>query len=299
VTGAPAEPPAFPEPAVLIGSVAEAGRVRQVIRPGRLNARAAGGWLAAWLFLPVVAAAISLGAHAGLVPFLVLLVVAALALAFPFAAVLGVRFQVCEHGLVISGLGGQKNQFFVPYATIDTNSVMFHPVARRSGSYRYQPVALAQETYPWPAMPGYLLADCPLKPRLAFGGGPRFGSPFNLWRAPHNRHVISFRALHPVFASPYWRARPAVRDLPPRGQWVLRELSRLLQHPELVPVLVYRDQPMMRWMLGTNQPTELLTAIEQAMTAAGVPGAAGFGGRAVARPYDRPQKDIPADPQLW
>jgi hypothetical protein len=299
VTGAPAEPPAFPEPAVLIGTRAEAGPVRQVIRPGRLNARAVAGWLTAWLLLPVIAGLISLGAHAGLAPFLYLLVIAAVALAPLLAMVLSVRFLVCEHGLVISALGGQRNQFFIPYATIDTASVMHHPVARRGGSYRYKPVALAQEEYPWPPMRDYLLADCPLKPRLSFSAGPRFGSPLNLWRAPHNRHAVSFRALHPVFASPYWRARPPVRDLPARAQWVLRELRRLLRYPELVPVLVHRDQPVMRWMLGSNRPSELLTVIEQAMTAAGVPGAAGFAARALARPYDRPPRDIPADPQLW
>jgi hypothetical protein len=299
VSGPPPDPAAFPEPAVLIGSVADAGQVRQVIRPGRLNARAAAGWLTGWLFLPVVVLLISLGAHAGLAPFLYLLVIAAAALAFPFSMVVSLRFQVCQHGLIISTRGGRRSQFFIPYATIDTASVMVHPVARRGGSYRYQPIALAQAEYPWPEMPGYLLSACPLRSRLAFGTGPRFGSPLNLWRAPHNRQAISFRALHPVFASPFWRTRPPVRDLPARAQWVLRELGRLLKYPELVPVLIHHDQPVMRWMLGTSQPSELLTAIEQAMTAAGTPGAAGFAARAMAQPYDRPVKDIPADPQLW
>lgn len=73
----------------------------------------------------------------------------------------------------------------------------------------------------------------------------------------------------------------------------------LLRQPELVPVLVHEDQPVMRWMLGTDRPEELLAAIEAAMVAAGTPGADGFTARALAHPYDRPPRDIPDDPQLW
>lgn len=293
----PPEPAAFPEPAVLIQTEAEAGQVRQVLQPFRLTARAVAGWLIAWLFLPVIVLLIGLGAHAGVTPFLYLLVIAAVGLAYPFAAVVGTRIRVCEHGLIVSTTGGQRSRYFIPYATIDTSSAMVHPVARRAGYYRYRPVAAATAEYPWPAMSDFILAACPLRPRLALG--PPYGSPLNLWRAPHTRHAISFRGLHPVFASPWWRTRPAVRGHPARAQWVLGALRRLLAYPELVPVLIHHDQPVMRWMLGTNRPEELLGAIGQAMTAAGVPGAEGFAARALARPYDRPEKDIPADPQLW
>jgi hypothetical protein len=296
VTGGPPEPAALPEPSVLIATEAEAGQVRQVLHPFRLNARAVTGWLTGWLLLPVVVLLISLGAHAGIAPFLYLLVIAAAGLAYPFAVTVGTRVRVCEHGLIVSTVG-RRNRFFIPYATIDTSSSMVLPVARRGGFYRYKPLAAMTASYPWPAMSDFILAACPLRPRVAVG--PPYGTPLNLWRAPHTRHGISFRALHPVFASPWWRTRPAVRGRPARAQWVLGALRPLLAYPELVPVVIHHDQPVMRWMLGTNQPEELLGAIEQAMTAAGVPGAEGFTVRALARPYDRPEKEIPADPQLW
>ena len=76
-------------------------------------------------------------------------------------------------------------------------------------------------------------------------------------------------------------------------------LRPLLDYPELRPVLICGDQPVMRWMFGTDQPELLLGAIEEAMVAARVPGAQGFAARALGTPYDRPPKDIPADPRLW
>jgi hypothetical protein len=296
VSGVP-QPGTFPEPAPLIGSEAQAGRVRQVVYPFRLNARGAVGWLVAWLFLPVVVLLISLAAHAGITAFLYLLVIAAVGLAYPFAATVGTRVRVCEYGLIVSTVGGQRSRFFIPYATIDPGSAMVHPVPRRGGDYRYKPAAAMTAGYPWPAMSKFILATCPLRPR--FLSGLPYGSPLNLWRAPYSRHGISFRGLHPVFASPWWRARRAERGHPARAQWVLGALRPLLEYPELVPVVVHHDQPMMRWMIGTDRPEELLGAIEQAMAAAGVPGAQGFAARALTRPYDRPQQEIPADPQLW
>ncbi len=65
------------------------------------------------------------------------------------------------------------------------------------------------------------------------------------------------------------------------------------------PCLIYGDQPVMRWMFGTDRPDLLLGAIEEAMVAARVPGAQGFAARALGTTYDRPPKDIPADPRLW
>ena len=56
---------------------------------------------------------------------------------------------------------------------------------------------------------------------------------------------------------------------------------------------------MTRWMFGTDRPEVLLGAIEEGMVAASVPGAHGFAARALATPYDRPPKDIPADSRLW
>jgi hypothetical protein len=55
----------------------------------------------------------------------------------------------------------------------------------------------------------------------------------------------------------------------------------------------------MRWMFGTDRPDLLLGAVEEAMVAARVPGAQGFAARALGTTYDRPPKDIPADPRLW
>jgi hypothetical protein len=288
----------FAEPKVLIGTAAEAGRVRQVVYPLRLNGRGLAGFLAAWLFLPAVVFLAALAGSAGaLVPALYMLVIAAAALAYPLAALTRTRIRVCERGLIIDALPGKRNRFFIPYATIDPGSAMVHPVPRRGGAYRYKPVTALTETYPWPAMSGLILATCPLRPRLAVG--EPYGQPLNIWGAPYSKHGISFRGLHPVFASPWWRARPAARGNPPRAQWVLGALRPLLDHRELRPVLIRDDQPVMRWMLGTDRPEQLLAAIEEAMVAAGVPGAAGLAAVAIGRPYDRPPKDIPADPELW
>lgn len=289
----------FPEPVALIENQAEAGRVRETVHPLRLNGRGAAGFLTAWLFLPVVVLVVALIAGAGaLVPALTMLVIAAVGLAYPFAALIGTRIRVCEHGLVVSTpAAGKRTRFFIPYATIDPASVMLHPVPRRGGAYRYKPMTALNETYPWPAMSKLILATCPVRPR--FLSGVPYGQPLNVWGAPYSKQGISFRALHPVFASPYWRSRPAVRGHPPRAQWVLSALRPLLDHQELVPVVIHNDQPVMRWMFGTDRPGPLLRAIEEAMVAARVPGAAGFAARALATVYDRPPKDIPADPRLW
>ena len=288
----------FPEPPALIRNEAEAGRVRQTVHPLRLNGRGLVGFLIAWLFLPLIVFLIALGAGAGaLVPALYLLVIAAVGLAYPFAAIVRTRIRICEHGLIVSTLPGKRARFFIPYATIDPGSVMVHPVPRRGGAYRYKALTALTEDYPWPAMSKLILATCPVRPRFSFG--PPYGQPLNIWGAPYSKHGISFRGLHPVFASPWWRARPAVRGFPPRAQWVLSAMRPLLDYPELIPVVFHNDQPVMRWMFGTDQPAQLLMAIEEAMVAAQVPGAPGFAARALNTPYDRSPKEIPADPSLW
>ena len=288
----------FPEPAVLIRTAADAGRVRQTIHPFRLNGRGLVGFLIAWLILPVIVFLIALASGAGaLVPALYLLVIAAVGLAYPFAAVVGTRIRICDYGLIVSTLPGKRARFFIPYSTIDPGSGMLHPVPRRGGAYRYKPIAAMNETYPWPAMSRFILATCPVRPR--FLSGVPYGQPLNVWGAPYSKHGISFRGLHPVFASPWWRTRPAVRGHPARAQWVLGALRPLLDNPELRPVLIHNDQPVTRWMFGTDRPDVLLGAIEEGMVAAGIPGAHGFAARTHATPYDRPPKDIPADPRLW
>jgi hypothetical protein len=288
----------FPEPAVLVRTEAEAGRVRQTVHPLRLNGRGLAGFLTAWLCLPVIVFLIALAGSAGaLVPALYLLVIAAAGLAYPLVALAGTRVRICEHGLIVSTLPGKRARFFIPYATIDPGSVMLHPVPRRGGAYRYKPLTAMNEAYPWPAMSKLILATCPVRPRLL--PGMPYGQPLNIWGAPYSKHGISFRGLHPVFASPWWRTRPAVRGYPPRAQWVLSALRPLLDRPELIPVVTHDDQPVMRWMFGTDRPDRLLNAIEEAMVAAQVPGAEGFAARALSSPYDRPPKDIPADPRLW
>lgn len=60
---------------------------------------------------------------------------------------------------------------------------------------------------------------------------------------------------------------------------MLGALRPLLDYPELIPVVIHQDQPVMRWMLGTDRPDQLLEAIEEAMVADRVPGAEGRGGQ--------------------
>ena len=156
----------FPEPAVLIRTAAEAGRVRQTVYPFRLNGRGLAGFLIAWLCLPVIVLLIALAGGAGaLVPALYILVIAAVGLAYPFAAMVGARIRICEHGLIVSTLPGKRMRFFIPYTTIDPGSVMVHPVPRRGGAYRYKPVAAMNEAFPWPAMSKFI------RPRARCGPG--------------------------------------------------------------------------------------------------------------------------------
>jgi hypothetical protein len=289
----------FPEPTVLIATADEAGRVRRTIYPLRLNSRGLAGFLVAWLILPaiVLVTGLASGAAGALVVALYMLAGATVLIAYPLGAYAGTRIRVCERGLIVSSLPRKRTRFFIPYATIDTGSVMVHPVPRRGGAYRYKALTAMTEEYPWPAMSRLVIATCPVRPRLA--AGRSYGQPLNVWGAPYSKHGISFRAVHPVFASPWWRARPAVRGHPARAQWVLGTLRPLLDYPELLPIMLHDDQPVMRWMFGTDRPDQLLEAIEEAMTVAGIPGAQGFTARALAHPYDRPPKDIPADPELW
>ena len=58
-------------------------------------------------------------------------------------------------------------------------------------------------------------------------------------------------------------------------------------------------EPIMEPVMTQVDPIDLLSAIEEAMVADRIPGAAGFAARAVNAPYDRPEKEIPADPNLW
>lgn len=288
----------FPEPAMVIQNAAEAGRVRQTVHPLRLNGRGLAGFLVAWLCLPVIVGLIALGAGVeALTPALYMLAVATVGLAYPFSALVGTRIRICEHGLIISARPRKRTTFFIPYTTIDPGSAMVHPVPRRGGAYRYKALTALTKDYPWPAMSRFIVANCPVRPR--FQSGPPYGAPLNIWGAPYGKHGISFRGLHPVFASPWWRSRPPVRGHPARAQWVLGAMRPLLDYPELVPIMIRDDQPMMRWMLGTDRPAELLRAVEDAMVADAVPGAEGFAARALGSPYDRPPKDIPADPDLW
>jgi hypothetical protein len=300
----------FPEPAVLIGSEAEAGRVLRVVHPLRLNKRGLAGFGVAALFLPVVVLIVAEAGNVNpVVPVLYMLAGSLVIVGLILWAFTGTRIRICEHGLIVSTMAGKWSRFYIPYATIDPGSVMVHPVPRRGGAYRYKPITAMTRRYPWPAMRQLILATCPVFPRInhlfPYGNlslklrDPRYGQPLNIWGAPYSRHGISFRALHPVFASPWWRARPAVRGFPPRAQWVLSAMRPLLDYPELIPVLIHNDQPVMRWMFGTDRPEWLLRQIEDAMVAAQVPDAEGFTARALAHPYDRPPKDIPADPQLW
>lgn len=52
-------------------------------------------------------------------------------------------------------------------------------------------------------------------------------------------------------------------------------LRPLLDQPELRPALIHNDQPVTRWMLGTDRPDVLLGAIEEGMVAPACPVRAG------------------------
>lgn len=198
----------FPEPAVLLRTEAGAGRIRQTVHPLRLNRRGLAGFLVAWLFLPVVVFLVALAGGAGaLIPALYIMVIAAVGLAYPFAALVGTRTRICEHGLIVSTLPRGRASFFIPYITIDTGSVMVHPVPRRGGAWRYKPMTAMNEDYPWPAMSQLILATCPVRPR--FLSGAPYRQPLNVWGAPYSKHGISFRGC--TRCSPVRGGAPARR----------------------------------------------------------------------------------------
>ena len=210
----------FPEPALLIRTAAEAGRVRQTVHPFRLNGRGLAGFLIAWLFLPVVVFLIALAAGARrLVPALYILVIAAAGLAYPFAAVVGARIGICEYGLIVSTLPGNRMRFFIPYSAIDRAASWRTGAAAR---WRDRTSPSRRRTRPTRGR----RYDASSSPRARGDAGRvrsalRPATSTSGARPLQQAHGISLRGLHLVFASPWWRTRPAVRGHPARAQLVL------------------------------------------------------------------------------
>ncbi len=209
-----------------------------------------------------------------------------------FGFLASARFRVCDRGLVMDTRCARHRVYVVPYATIDPASVRVYTHIRRV-PYRYNAAQAVRRWTAHPPMADYVATSQTVR---QWAGVPR---PLNLRGAPGIRYAISFRGLHPVLASPAYRARPATRQVPAPAPTVLRVWSAAAKDPVLRPVISYHGVPVVRWFIGTDHPEKLLPELERAMTAAGIPGAAGLAGRGVADPYDERPRTIPADPAFW
>jgi hypothetical protein len=284
-----AEPDSLPAPEPLLWTPSDAGR------PLHTSHHRTPGWRA-WIAAAVIWAAvflvelrtstIAMAVAGSVIP--VGIVIVGVGVGFAASA----RFRVCERGLVMDTLYGTRGLYVVPYATIDPASVRVHTHVRRV-RYRYKARQAVLRWAAHPPMAGYVIASQAIR---RWAGPPR---PLNIRGAPGIRYGISFRGLHPVLASPAYRARPATRRAPAPAPALLHVWSTAAKDPVLRPVISYRGVPVMRWFIGTSHPEKLLPELERAMTAAGIPGAAGLAGRGMADPYVEQARVIPADPALW
>jgi hypothetical protein len=202
------------------------------------------------------------------------------------------RFRSCERAIVLDILYAGRSAYIVPFATIDPASFRVHTHWKRL-PYRYKPL-LAKATWAeHPAMAEYVLNSHDAR---WWTGHP---TALNVRGAPYSKYCISFRGLHPVLASPAYRAKAATGVVPARTPALLAAYNAAITDPDLRDVVAYDGYPAMRWCIGTSHPEKLLRQIEDAMTRAGAPGAAGLTDRALADVYDEQPRTIPADPALW
>lgn len=202
------------------------------------------------------------------------------------------RLQSCERGIVMDTLHADRGAYIVPFATIDPASFRVHTHVRRL-PYRYNAIQAKTRWNEHPAMAEYVRGS---QTARLWAGPP---IPLNIRGAPAIKYNISFRGLHPVLASPSYRAKAATGIVPARTPALLAAYNVAITDPALRDVVDYDGYPAMRWCIGTNHPEKLLRQIEDAMTRAGVPGAAGLTERALADVYDEQPNTIPADPALW
>jgi hypothetical protein len=209
---------------------------------------------------------------------------------------LTMRVRVCERGLIVETTVLWHFVAIIPYAAIDPATVMVHWRSLRAAIYRYRFMTAASRKYPWPGMVSYILVS-QTGLRIRFSGPP---SPLNVFASPSTPLGISFRGMHPVLASPRYRDKGSRRGGKGRGVLALEAWNGVRQIPELKDVVTYCGVPVMRWVIGTDNPEHLLRELENAMVAAGIPDAAGLTDRALANPWpDLPPRSIPADPALW
>jgi hypothetical protein len=284
--------PIQPDPRAVLWTPQDAGAVRYTVRHLKPSRRA---WkftvLLLLLFLPIAVITGILGQPLdGLWLELAWAVVIVVPILLVFSAS---RVLVCERALVFDRMA-RRSAYVVPYATIDPATPMIDWRPAWGAAYKYK-VTGQPKRYPWTAMGRYVAVT---QSRLRQGPFST-PTPLNVRRAPYSRCVICVRGLHPVLASLHYRGRRSDGQLGKRAALVVGAWEETRQSPTLLPVTTFGGAPVMRWLVGTDQPAELLRELEQAMIAAGFTHANGLTAHALARPYEQPARSIPADPGLW
>jgi hypothetical protein len=211
------------------------------------------------------------------------------------AAVAAVRVTVCERALIMDTLLPPGRSYVVPYEALDPSSVILHsPPAHSSQPYKLR--ASGEGKWPDPAMNRYIAAS----QSQSMLTRP---APLNVRAASWIHYGISFRGLHPVLASPYYRAKGITRllgrQIPPRLPGLMQAWYAVRESPRYRTAVSYHDYPVIRWVLRTEHPERLLRALENAMVSGGFPDAAGMTDRALSRPYAGKPRVIPDDPAVW
>lgn len=272
----------------------DAGPVLYTSHHVRLNRRGLLGLLLFLLFtalIIVLPAILTSGVSAG-IPGIALLVVVGIGWG---AGVSAMRVRICERALILDTPFLKSRPFVVPYATLDPDSVLLHsPQAHAWYPYRLR--NSGEGKWPDPAMNGYIAVTQAIR-RLTPA------NPLNVRAASWIHYGVSFRGLHPVLASPYYRAKGPARRLgvrlPPRLPVLMETWEKVRDMPRYRHAVSYHGYPVIRWIISSEHPERLLRALENAMIGSGVPGAAGMTDRALARPYASKPRTIPDDPAVW
>jgi hypothetical protein len=277
----------------IMWSPTDAGRTLYTSHYGRLNRRGVTILLTAFMIMCLVTVLPAWLAHGG-VDAAELLPLPVLTVGACGLWISSMRIRLCEHGLIVEPFRLIKSSsYVVPYDTIDPDSVLVAaPGSQVAFPYNVVGSRLwgnhVMKRYVDLSQKSYIMAIVP--------------NPMNIFGAPGSRYQVTFRGLHPVIAGPRWRFRGSTNTLtgvPSRLEGLMHNWALLTTDPTFGPAVTARGVPAIRWFIGTDHPEPLLRALEAAMTAAGIPGAAGLADRALASPVFYKRRTLPDNPAQW